>query len=103
LFKIQMGLSGVGTPDATYAVSCYPAKSTKLNRNEDEPWTRSRRRPLAPWNPDDGAWHYDTCFKYTIRAGDTVDAIVDHFGLDMREVCTDAECDAEYERIQREI
>jgi hypothetical protein len=37
MFKIQMGLAGVGTPDATYAVSCYPANSTALNPNSDQP------------------------------------------------------------------
>jgi hypothetical protein len=86
-----MGLSGVGTPDASYAVSCYPAKFTKLNRNEDEPWTRSTRRRLAPWNPNSPTWDHDTCFKHTIKAGDTVAAIVDHFGLDMRLVGTAAQ------------
>uniref|UniRef100_A0A383VW72 Peptidase C1A papain C-terminal domain-containing protein n=1 Tax=Tetradesmus obliquus TaxID=3088 RepID=A0A383VW72_TETOB len=81
LLKIQMGLSGVGTPDATYGVSCYPAGATPLNLNSDQPWTRSRRRPLKPRAGDK-----DTCYSYTTRRGDTVAGIVDHFGLDMRQV-----------------
>jgi cell envelope opacity-associated protein A len=76
-----MGLSGVGTPDATYAVSCYPAESTILNPNADQPWTRSRRLPLTPRQGDK-----DTCYSYTIRRGDTLAAVVDHFGLDVRQV-----------------
>jgi hypothetical protein len=78
-----MGLSGVGTPDATYAVSCYPAESTIINPNADQPWTRSRRLPLTPRQGD-----RDTCYSYTVRRGDTLAAIVDHFGLDMRQVST---------------
>jgi hypothetical protein len=80
LFKIQMGLAGVGTPDKTYAVSCYPAESTALNPHHDQPWTRNRRRPLAL--RDDS----DTCYTYISRQGDTVASVVDHFGLDMRQV-----------------
>lgn len=71
LFKIQMGLAGVGTPDKTYAVSCYPAEGAALNPNHDQPWTRDRRRLLTP--PDDS----DTCFTYTTKKGDTVASIVD--------------------------
>jgi hypothetical protein len=81
LFRIQMGLAGVGTPDKTYAVSCYPAASTPLNRNHDRPWTRKQRLSLTPINDLD-----DTCYIYKTRQGDTLGAIVDHFGLDLRVV-----------------
>jgi hypothetical protein len=83
MFKMQMGLAGVGTPDATYAVACYPADGTKLNLHWDQPWTRSRRRFLTPRQGDK-----ETCYSYTIQKGDTVGGIADHFGLDMRQVST---------------
>uniref|UniRef100_A0A383W3I5 Peptidase C1A papain C-terminal domain-containing protein n=1 Tax=Tetradesmus obliquus TaxID=3088 RepID=A0A383W3I5_TETOB len=78
LFKIQMGLAGVGTPDKTYAVSCYPAEGAALNPNHDQPWTRNRRRLLTPQGDS------NTCFTYMTQQGDTAASIVDHFGLDMR-------------------
>jgi hypothetical protein len=81
MFKMQMGLAGIGTPDATYAVSCRPTDGTKLNLHWNQPWTRSRRRFLTPRESD-----RDTCYSYTIQKGDTVGAIVDHFGVDMRQV-----------------
>jgi hypothetical protein len=81
LLKVQMGLLGVGTPDATYGVSCYPAAGAALNLNSDQPWTRNRRRPLKPLVGD-----RETCYSYTLRRGDTVASIVDHFGLDIRQV-----------------
>jgi hypothetical protein len=86
LLKMQMGLSGVGTPDATYAVSCYPAEGTKLNPNAGQPWTSSRRLPLKP---RDSLGDRATCYTYFITPGDTLAAIVDHFRLDMREASAD--------------
>jgi hypothetical protein len=83
MFKMQTGLAGVGTPDATYAESCYPADGTKLNLQWDRPWERSRRRYLTPRQGDK-----DTCYSYTVQKGDTVGGIADHFGLDMRQVST---------------
>jgi hypothetical protein len=85
MFKMQMGLAGVGTPDATYSVACYPAESTQLHPHSDQPWTRNRRRFLTP-QKGDTALLGAACYSYTIRKGDTVSDIVDHFGLDMRQV-----------------
>uniref|UniRef100_A0A383W9S6 Peptidase C1A papain C-terminal domain-containing protein n=1 Tax=Tetradesmus obliquus TaxID=3088 RepID=A0A383W9S6_TETOB len=87
LFRMQMGLAGVGTPDATYAVSCYPAEGTPLHPNHEQPWARSRRRPLTPESSE--VLLSNTCYRYTIREGDTVASIVDHFGLDMRQFVQD--------------
>jgi hypothetical protein len=81
LFRIQMGQAGVGTPDKTYAVSCYPAASTPRNRNHDHPWTRGRRLNLTRIHTKS---FNDTSYTYATRQGDTLGAIVDHFGLDMR-------------------
>jgi hypothetical protein len=76
-----MGLAGVGTPDQTYAVSCYPAASRPLNRNHDQPWTRDRRLNLTQIHNESIS---ETCYTYTTRQGDTLGAIVEHLGLNMR-------------------
>ncbi|WIA23159.1 hypothetical protein OEZ85_001490 [Tetradesmus obliquus] len=87
LFRMQMGLAGVGTPDATYAVSCYPAEGTPLHPNHEQPWARSRRRPLTPESRE--VLLSNTCYRYTVQEGDTVASIVDHFGLGMRQFVQD--------------
>jgi hypothetical protein len=84
IFKMQMGLAGVGTPDATYVVSCYPAEGTDLHPNSEQPWARSRRRPLTPESTE--VLLNNTCYRYTTQQGDIVASIVDHFGVDMRQV-----------------
>jgi hypothetical protein len=81
LFKMQMWLSGIGTPDATYGVSCYPANGTALNLHHHQPWTRSKRRLLTPADGGIGK-----CYNYMAVLGDTLAAVVDHFGVDMRQV-----------------
>uniref|UniRef100_A0A383VUU5 Peptidase C1A papain C-terminal domain-containing protein n=1 Tax=Tetradesmus obliquus TaxID=3088 RepID=A0A383VUU5_TETOB len=84
LLKMQMGLSGVGTPDATYGVSCYPANGTSFNLHHHQPWARSIRRFLTPLDGINGK-----CYNYTIVRGDTLAAIVDHFGTYTRQVVHD--------------
>jgi hypothetical protein len=81
LFRIKMGLSGIGTPDATFGISCYPTNGTTANLHSHTPWTRNIRRFLTPLEGINGR-----CYNYTIRKGDTLAAIVDHFELDMRQV-----------------
>jgi hypothetical protein len=85
MFKMQMGMSGVGTPNATYAVPCYQAEGTKLNQNHEQPWASSRRRPLNPESWREVSLN-NTCYRYTVQLRDSVASIVDHFGLDMRKV-----------------
>eukprot|EP00883_Tetradesmus_obliquus_P003349 jgi/Sobl393_1/13601/SZX60317.1 len=88
LFRVKMGLLGVGTPDNSYGVTCEPTKGTRENLHGQRLWiTDARRRPLQ-LPPDLDA--RGDCYNYRVQRGDDVASVVDGLGLDVRGFVQDA-------------
>ncbi|WIA41427.1 hypothetical protein OEZ86_005009 [Tetradesmus obliquus] len=78
MFKIRMGVAGVGTPDLTYGVVCEPAPGSVDNMHANSPWLKKTRLPLKPFEKEEG------CYSYTMTASDTFASVADHFDVDIR-------------------
>eukprot|EP00882_Tetradesmus_deserticola_P003461 GHRQ01003660.1.p1 GENE.GHRQ01003660.1~~GHRQ01003660.1.p1 ORF type:complete len:712 (+),score=141.58 GHRQ01003660.1:390-2525(+) len=87
LFKVQMGLAGVGTPDQTYGVSCAPLPgSTADPHGVRQFYGYKSQLPVEFINPAKDKLDLSVpCFKYTLRRNDTVASVVDTFDLSMEE------------------
>ncbi|WIA11601.1 hypothetical protein OEZ85_011706 [Tetradesmus obliquus] len=80
LFRIQMGIGGVGTPEQTYGITCTATEQHKLATVNTQPWEQERRAVA----PDSAAVALDTlasCYRYKFVKGDTVASIVSWSGV----------------------
>ncbi|KAF6250826.1 hypothetical protein COO60DRAFT_1645962 [Scenedesmus sp. NREL 46B-D3] len=81
LFKINMGLAGVGTPEQTYGVSCtvFPGNKRDLHGT---PWLARQRRQVQPLNAAAALNVTATCYNYQVQPKETVASIVESLDLD---------------------
>ncbi|WIA32991.1 hypothetical protein OEZ86_006150 [Tetradesmus obliquus] len=83
LFRINMGLAGVGTPEQTYGVACtvFPGNKKDLHGT---PWLAKPRKPVSPINAAVALEVNANCYKYKTEANESVSTIVEWFDLDYR-------------------
>ncbi|WIA41421.1 hypothetical protein OEZ86_005004 [Tetradesmus obliquus] len=86
MFRIRMGVAGVGTPDFTYGVMCEPTDGSIYNLHNDKPWLRKARLPLQPIREQPIGESKPFCYTYTMKAHDTLAYMADHFGLEISQV-----------------
>ncbi|KAF6255687.1 hypothetical protein COO60DRAFT_193116 [Scenedesmus sp. NREL 46B-D3] len=83
MFRIRMGVAGVGTPDVTYGVVCEPAPGSVDNLHGNRPWLTNTRLPLRPIVGD------ATCYLYEMSTNDTFASVAEHFDVDIRTLVED--------------
>eukprot|EP00882_Tetradesmus_deserticola_P025183 GHRQ01027646.1.p1 GENE.GHRQ01027646.1~~GHRQ01027646.1.p1 ORF type:complete len:451 (+),score=70.12 GHRQ01027646.1:210-1562(+) len=81
LFRIEMGLAGVGTPEQTYGVSCtvFPGNQKDLHGTG---WLTKQRRQVQPLNAASALNVTADCYSYRVQRKETVASIVESLGLD---------------------
>ncbi|WIA36815.1 hypothetical protein OEZ86_008070 [Tetradesmus obliquus] len=82
MFKIRMGVAGVGTPEVTYGVECEPAPGSVDNMHVNKPWLRKSRLNLSRADTPN-------CYNYKMGENDTLAYVADHFDVDIRTVVSD--------------
>ncbi|WIA12826.1 hypothetical protein OEZ85_006454 [Tetradesmus obliquus] len=80
LFRIQMGIGGVGTPEQTYGVVCTLTEQQKLATVISQPWEQERR-PLEPINKTVALDTLAECYRYTFSMDEAVASVVDWSGI----------------------
>ncbi|WIA41425.1 hypothetical protein OEZ86_005008 [Tetradesmus obliquus] len=83
MFRIRMGVAGVGTPDLTYGVVCEPAPGSVGNMHANKPWLRNTRLPLTPAKDEP---RENRCYFYTMTAKDTFASVADHFEVELSDL-----------------
>ncbi|KAF8072389.1 RCH2 [Scenedesmus sp. PABB004] len=84
LFKIKMGVAGVGVPDQTFGVECVPAPGGPFDLHETQPWRDPK--PVTLVDPAADLFKLDPdCYTYTARAREPLSAVADAFGINMRD------------------
>ncbi|WIA32987.1 hypothetical protein OEZ86_006147 [Tetradesmus obliquus] len=78
LFRIQMGIGGVGTPEQTYGVVCTATQQRQLATANSQPWEQERR-PVDPDNRSDALDILATCYKYNFRCQCVGDPATRHY------------------------
>ncbi|WIA23217.1 hypothetical protein OEZ86_010105 [Tetradesmus obliquus] len=85
LFKISMGLAGVGAPDQTYGVSCSPPPGSQWDPFGVQKFYGGKlRKNVQLMKPADRVNLTTTCFNYVLTNNDTVASVVDHFEQDIQ-------------------
>lgn len=80
LFRIQMGIGGVGTPEHTYGITCTATEQRKLATVNTQPWEQERRA-VQPVNASVALNTLAECYKYKVVEGDTVAFVVSWSGV----------------------
>jgi hypothetical protein len=88
MFRIKMGVAGVGVPEETFGVSCVPYPGNEHDLHATEPWRHPRAVQLVNTKTD--TFNLDVeCYNYDPTPNDTVAAIADAFELDIRKLLAD--------------
>ncbi|WIA18668.1 hypothetical protein OEZ85_003372 [Tetradesmus obliquus] len=93
LFKISMGLAGVGAPDQTYGVSCSPPPGSPWDPFGVRKFYGGKpRKNVQLIKPSDRVNLSNRCFNYVLTNQDTMSLVVDHFDQEIQAfVATQAE------------
>ncbi|WIA21131.1 hypothetical protein OEZ85_005443 [Tetradesmus obliquus] len=83
MFRIRMGVAGVGTPDLTYGVVCEPAPGSVDNMHANNPWLKDTRLPLTPTEKKKG------CYTYNMTAKDTFASVAEKFKVKISDLVRD--------------
>jgi hypothetical protein len=88
MFRIRMGVAGVGVPEETFGVSCVPYPGNEHDLHATKPW-RQRQPVQLPDTTKDVFNLSLECYNYAPTQNDTVAAVADAFELDIRKLLAD--------------
>jgi hypothetical protein len=88
MFRIRMGVAGVGVPEETFGGSCVPHPGNEHDLHATEHWRQPR--PVQLVNAKTDLLKLDAkCYNYDPTPTDTVVSIADAFEQDIRKLLAD--------------